>query len=56
MQTRVDAEIVVFNQKRVVRQSIRNAKVQNHKSKRIIKSESIIRNQKSELLDKTDMG
>ena len=48
MQTRVDGEIVVFNQKRVVSQSIRNAKVQNHKAKRIIKSEYIIRNKKSE--------
>ena len=45
MQTRVDAEIVVFNQKRVVSQSIRNAKVQNHRANRIIKSESGIRNQ-----------
>ena len=45
---RVVAEIVVFNQKWVVSQSIRNAKVQNHKAKIIIKSESIIRNQKSE--------
>ena len=34
MQTRVDAEIVVFNQKWVVSQNIRNAKVQNHKAKK----------------------
>ena len=33
MQTSVDAEIVVFIQKRVVSQNIRNAKVQNHKAK-----------------------
>ena len=48
MQTRMDAETVVFHQKRVVSQTIRNAKVQNHKANRIIKSQSIIRNQKSE--------
>ena len=55
MQTRVDAEIVVFIQKRVVSQNIRNAKVQSQ-GKKIIKLESDNQEPGNQNADKTDKG